>query len=83
MTLIKTDPIISKFFHRRGMSFVYDGNHDIWEDIYVNSKSSAKKGKEKEKGSMVYYDSSDAVFRSIHGRTPALIEESKLERLKR
>lgn len=82
MSLIKADPDISKLFHQQGMTFVYDGNHDIWEDIYINSKMSAEKVNEGEEGMMAYYDSAEEVFQSIHGNSTS-IKENELGRSKR
>ncbi|CAG88680.1 DEHA2F00396p [Debaryomyces hansenii CBS767] len=78
MNLIKADPMISKLFHQQGMTFVYDGNHDTWEDIFLSSKSSAEKVNEREEGKMDYYDSAEDVFRSIHNRSPNSVETTEL-----
>ncbi|CUM67348.1 uncharacterized protein PRCAT00005041001 [Priceomyces carsonii] len=83
MILLKADPVISKFFHQHGMTFVYDGNHDIWEDIYFSSKFSAERVNEREEGKMAYYNTAEDVFRSIHSRIPTSVEDSKLGRVKR
>ena len=83
MNLIKADPIISKFFHQQGMTFVYDGNHDIFEEIYISSKESAEKVNKGKEGMMVTYDSSEGVFRSIHGNNSTPTTGLELGRPKR
>lgn len=64
---IKDDPIISKFFHQNGMAFTYDGNHDKWESIFLTGKESAEKANANQLDKMVYLNSSNEVFKSIHG----------------
>lgn len=64
---IKADPVISQFFHQNGMSFIYDGNHDKWETIFKTGKESAEKANYSDMTKMVYLNSSEDVFKSIHG----------------
>lgn len=65
---IKNDPVISQFFHQTGMSFTYDGNHDKWENIYITGKTSAERANKDDMSKMVYLNSAEEVFKSIHGK---------------
>ncbi|KAG7893480.1 hypothetical protein KL906_003528 [Ogataea polymorpha] len=67
MDIIMNDPDVSPFFHQCGMSFVYDGGNDKWADIWINGKIAAEKANEGHPGRLRYYDSKEAVYKSIHG----------------
>ncbi|GAV27826.1 hypothetical protein PMKS-001294 [Pichia membranifaciens] len=77
---IKKDPVISKFFHETGMSYTYDGKHDKWEDFYLTGKSFAEKANKGNPGKIVCLDSTEEVFRSIHGKEGAVPSTSDMGR---
>lgn len=64
---IKEDPVISQFFHQTGMAFTYDGKHDKWEEIFLNGKTSAEKANKENMENMIYLNSPEEIYRSIHG----------------
>lgn len=75
---IKEDPVISQFFHQTGMSWIYDGKHDRWENFYLTSKATAEKANKDDMKNMVYLDNAEEVFRSIHGTEGTLPSETEL-----
>ncbi|ODV85603.1 hypothetical protein CANARDRAFT_28365 [[Candida] arabinofermentans NRRL YB-2248] len=68
MEIIKADPDISPFFHPCGMSFVYDGKKDRWEEIFRTGKISAEKVNEGHPEKMIYTNNNAEVFKLIHGQ---------------
>ncbi|CDK27990.1 unnamed protein product [Kuraishia capsulata CBS 1993] len=77
MAIIEADPAIAPFFHKVGMSFVYDGNSDKWEDIWIKGLASSRHVNAENPSKTVLYNNNVEVFQRIHGKdhSPKTAEE--------
>lgn len=80
LELIKADPIISHYFHQRGMVTFYDGKSGKWEDVLNSEKKCAEKAWIDRPEMIVCSDTPEDVFQSIHGVNAVRKTEKELGR---
>jgi sarcosine oxidase/L-pipecolate oxidase len=82
MEKIKRDPEVSKFFRPCGMTFVYDGTHDKWHNVWEQEMASVSRNSSQgpDNTNPVIHNTAEAVFQNIHGSSERPVSSELLGR---